>query len=147
MKRLAALSISLILTLLIFIPGCETFCGNCYCDNYDAQDLPLNENFQMKFGEVYCNPDSRISLTFESFQDGRCPTGVVCVWEGNAQVTFSLEDKKEGNSEFVLNTNDVFRTDTTINGLRFELIGLEPYPDIDEDYPEGVYTATVLISE
>jgi hypothetical protein len=41
----------------------------------------------------------------------------------------------------------VFRTDTTIHGLHYELIGLEPYPDIDEDYPEGVYTAIVLISD
>ena len=147
MKRLIAFSVSMILTLVIFIPGCETFCRNCYCDNLDAQDLPLNEKFEMKFGEAYCNPDHKISLTFESFGDGRCPTGVVCVWEGNARVTFSLEDKKEGSSEFVLNTFDGFLTDTTIHGLRYELIGLEPYPDIDEDYPKEVYTAMVLISE
>jgi len=147
MKYMQALSVLVIFSLGMIIPGCETFCEKCYCDNMDAQDLPLNTNFEMKFGEAYCNPDHWISLTFASFQEGRCPTGVICVWEGNAQVTFSLEDKKEGDSEFVLNTNDVFRTDTTIHGLRFELIGLEPYPDIDEDYPEGVYTATVLISE
>ena len=147
MKHLTVLSFSLILILGMILPGCETFCGKCYCDNRDAQELPLNDTFQMSFGETYCNPEYRITLTFESFQEGRCPIGVVCVWAGLARVTFSLEDKKEGHTEFVLNTGDGILTDTTIHGLRYELLGLEPYPHIDGDYPDGVYTATVRISE
>lgn len=131
----------------ITISGCETFCGKCYCDNNDTQELPLNESFDMKFGEAYCNPEHRIILNFESFHDGRCPAGVWCVWAGLAQVTFSLVDKKEGHSEFVLNIGDGIRTDTTIHGIRYELLGLEPYPNIDVEYPQSVYTATVLISE
>jgi hypothetical protein len=147
MKRLTAFSFSLILSLGVLIPACETFCGKCYCDNFDAQELPMNENFEMIFGETYCNPEHRIRLTFDSFGDGRCPTGVYCVWEGNAKVTFSLEDKKEGSTEFTLNTFNGFLTDTTIHGIRYELIGLDPYPDIDFDYPQEVYVATMLISE
>ena len=147
MKHLTAFSLSLILSLGVFIPGCETFCGKCYCDNMDAQVLPLNENFEMKFGEVYCNSDHRLSLTFESFHEGRCPIGVYCVWEGNARVTFSLEEKKEGNSKFILNTVSGELTDTVIHGIRYELIGLVPYPDINFDYPQEVYTATMLISD
>ena len=137
----------MILSLGILIPSCETFCGKCYCDNYDAQELPLNENFEMKFGETYCNPEHRVRLNIDSIQDGRCPIGVYCIWEGNARVYLNLEEKKEGNSKFILNTVSGFLNDTTIHGIRYELIGLDPYPDINLDYPQEVYTATMLILE
>ena len=148
MKLYHAVSVSLFLAFGVLQSGCETFCAKCYCDNVDAQNLVLNEPVQMKFGEVYCNPEYRITIAFDSlYGDGRCPTGVWCVWEGNAQVHFALNDKKEGASEFVLNTFDNFLTDTVIHGLRYELVGLDPYPDIEVDYPQEVYIATVLISE
>ena len=132
----------------IIFPGCETFCGKCYCENFDAMDLPLNDTFQMSFEEAYCNPENRFVLTFDSlYGDGRCPIGLYCIWEGNARVHFTLEDKKEGISEFTLNTFSGFLTDTTIHGIRFRLIDLEPYPIVDVDYKQEVYTAIMLISE
>lgn len=131
----------------IIIPGCEPFCGKCYCNNKDAQDLPLNESFQMNFGELYCNPEQRITLSFNSFHEGRCPIGVYCIWEGNAQVQFTMESRKEGSSEFILNTVSGSLTDTTIQSLHFELLKLDPYPHVDAEYPQEVYTATVFISD
>ena len=147
MRLFKAILVSLFLAFLISLSGCETFCGKCYCDNVDAQTISLNEPVQLKFGEVYCNPDHRFRLSIDSIQDGRCPIGVYCIWEGNARVYLNLEEKKEGNSKFILNTVSGLLTDTTIHGLRYELVGLDPYPDIEIDYPQEVYIATVLISE
>jgi hypothetical protein len=147
MKLFQTISVSLLLALGIILSGCETFCSKCSCDDADSQTFTINDTIEMRFGEVYCNPDYKIGLSFESFIEGRCPAGVICVWEGNAQLTFDLEDKNEGFSEFVLNTYDGFLSDTVIHGLRYELIDLEPYPDIDVDYPQEQYTATVLISD
>jgi len=147
MKQLTAFSLSLILIFVVFATGCETFCGKCYCETYDARSLPLNDTFEMKFGEVYCNGAERIRIAFDSlYGDGRCPIGVYCVWEGNARVHFTLEDKKEGTSEFILNTSGGLLTDTTIHGIVYELINLDPYPIVDVDYKQEVYTATMLIS-
>ncbi len=137
----------IILILGPFMAGCESFCGKCYCDSYDAQVFSINDTLEMKFGEEYCNPENRIRLTFTAFEEGRCPIGVYCVWEGYARVTFSLDEKKEGRSEFVLHTLGALENDTTIMGLRYELIGLAPYPVIDVEYPQNSYTATVLISD
>lgn len=147
MKRSISYLMPLFIILVSFIFGCETFCGKCYCDNMDAQNLPLKDTFQMKFGETYCNPENRFTLTFDSIHEGRCPTGVFCVWEGNAQVFFTLNSKNEGTSEFILNTAGGLLTDTTIHSLRFELLNLDPYPHVDVEYPQEVYTASVLISE
>jgi hypothetical protein len=148
MKHIQALSVFMIISMGLIIPGCDTFCGKCYCNNKDARELPLNDTFQMSFGEDYCNPENSFVLTFDSlYGDSRCPIGVNCIWGGNARVHFTLEDKKEGNSEFVLNTSNGFLTDTTIHGFHFELIDLDPYPIIDVDYNQEVYTAIVLISE
>ncbi len=147
MKRLASFSVSLIFSLGLFFTGCETFCGKCYCENTDAQILPLNDTFNMKSGELYCQPDHRILLSFDSIGEGRCPQGVYCVWEGNARVIFNLEHKKEGASEFTLNTFNGFLTDTSMHGIRIELIDLDPYPVIDVDFSLDSYSATVLISD
>ncbi len=148
MKHLTAISFSLILGFGFIFSGCETFCGRCYCDNFEAQTLILNDTVELRFGEVYCNADHRISLTFDSlYGDGRCPIGMYCLWEGNALLHLALEDKKEGASEFILNTFDNFLTDTTIHGIRYELIDLEPYPIVDVEYPQEAYTAIVLISD
>jgi hypothetical protein len=138
------------ITLLILgsnMAGCETFCGKCYCDSYDAQAFTLNDTLEMKFGEVYCNPEKRIRLTFTAFEESRCPIGVYCVWEGYARTTFSLDDKKDDHSEFVLHTLGAHEADTIIQGLRIELLGLAPYPVIDVEFPQSSYTATIAISE
>lgn len=132
----------------LIIPGCETFCGKCYCNNYEDPVIRSDEAVGISYGTTYCCPDSRIRLTFDSlYGDGRCPIGLYCIWEGNARVHFTLEDKKDGTSEFILNTFSGELTDTTIHGVRIELINLEPYPVVDVDYQPKHYTAIVHISD
>ena len=101
----------------------------------------------MKFGETCCNPDKSFTFNFDSIHEGRCPTGVYCVWEGNAQVCFTMNSIKEGSSEFILNTVSGLLSDTTIHSLRFELLKLDPYPHVEKEYLPEVYTASVLISD
>lgn len=132
----------------IIIPGCEPFCGKCYCKNYEDPVIRSDETAGLSFGTTYCCPDNRFRLTFDSlYGDGRCPIGMYCIWEGNARVHFTLEDKKDGTSEFILNTFSGELTDTTIHGVRIELLNLEPYPAVDVDYKPSDYTAIVHISD
>jgi hypothetical protein len=148
MKPFTAISFSLILATGLLISGCEIFCGRCYCDNYDAHALVLNDTVELRFGEAYCNADHRFMLTFDSlYGDGRCPIGMMCLWEGNARIHLTLEDKKEETSEFILNTFTGHLTDTAIHGIRYELIDLEPYPIVDVEYQQKDYIAIMLISE
>jgi hypothetical protein len=117
--------------IAIFSMGCEgiRFEGVC---NFDSIQMALNDTIKMQIGEVYCNQANGIRLECDSLVgDSRCPIGATCVWEGNAELSFILEQDGDQLHEFNLNTNPGFRTDTTINDLRYKLLDLLPYPELD----------------
>lgn len=125
--------------------GCEgiRFVGVC---NYDSIQMALNDTIKMQIGEVYCNQANGIRLESDSLvSDSRCPVGATCVWEGNAELSFILEQDSDQLHEFNLNTNPGFRTDTTINGLRYKLIDLIPYPELDIERNLGDYFILLII--
>lgn len=43
MRQKAILALSALLFLILIFSGCELFQCNCICDNYDAEDLTLND--------------------------------------------------------------------------------------------------------
>jgi hypothetical protein len=62
--------------------------------------------------------------------DSRCPTNVVCVWQGYAEVKLRLVQGGE-NISFKLatiNLNGALQNETTINGIRIKLLEVLPYP-------------------
>ena len=106
---------------------------------------PINEKVELTYGQTKIFDDPGLMLRFDSVADSRCPTDVVCVWEGNAAVSFTF---KSGNNEslFVLNTHTGFRTDTLINGYRIKLVDLKPLPRHDPPNNPDDYRAEVLIT-
>ncbi len=138
------------IALLIFLLSASLYYGcencNCYCSDYDVEELLLNDTVDLKYSAAYCNPEYEIRLSFDSLGDGRCPIGAYCIWEGNAHVDFII--KQEGRSEqiFTLNTFAGFLTDTTVNGIRFELIDMLPYPIVNKDYQLDDYILQILVS-
>jgi len=134
MRKKTFITIFIFLLSAFLYSGCELFQCDCYCSNYGAEDLTLNETAELKYSELYCNSEYEFRLSFDSLSDGRCPIGAMCVWEGNARVKLIIKQEGKSDDTFWLNTFDGFLTDTTVNGLRFELIELQPYPEIDKDY-------------
>ncbi|MDR1760541.1 MAG: hypothetical protein LBR60_08465 [Fibrobacter sp.] len=109
-----------------------------------CMNLKIGEVTEIRSGETACNTQYDLSLQVENVSDGRCPGNVTCVWEGNASVEFRLTS---GNEEhrFTLDTNpkDSFKNDTIIDGFRFRLKDVSPYP---EDLAEQmVKTAGILV--
>ena len=83
-----------------------------------------------------------LSLRFDSvISDSRCPANVVCVWQGEASVKFTII--KNGTRDFfnlsTINMEPSFRKDTVIYGYKIELLNIYPYP--------GTYTPPVADSE
>jgi len=144
-KIIIALSIFLVSSLLF--SACELSNCDCYCSNYDADELTLNDTIELKYTELYCNPEYELRLSFDSIADSRCPIGAICVWEGNASVDLIITQYGESEAIIRLNTYGGFLTDTTVNGLRYELIDLLPYPVIDKDYVLDDYILHLKISD
>ena len=131
--------------IAIFSMGCEgiRFEGVC---NSDSIQMMINDTIRMQIGEVYCNQANGIRLECDSLVgDSRCPVGATCVWEGNAELSFILEQDTDQLHEFNLNTNPGFRTDTTINELRYKLVDLIPYPELDVDINRDDYSILLII--
>jgi len=126
--------------------GCEKSQCNCICSEYDAKELTLNDTLNLKYSELYCNPEYEFRLSFDSLSDGRCPIGAMCIWEGNARIKFIVQQSGES-SAFWLNTHVSMQSDTVINGIRYELIDLLPYPVVDKDYQLDDYILQILISD
>lgn len=122
-----------ILILVLLVSGCELLSREDYCSGYYAEELKLNDTIELRYRELYCNPEFEIRLTVDSIQDSRCPIGAMCIWEGNGRVKINL--LHDGiSSSFWLNTHENFLQDTVIDGLKYELTDLLPYPEVDQEY-------------
>ena len=147
MKQKIIFALSLLLLSGLLISGCEdTDCG-CFCSSYDAEELMLNDTVDLKYSELYCNPEYELRLSFDSILDSRCPIGAACIWEGNAQVKLQVLQSGKSTSTFWLNTHISYLTDTLVNGIRYELIDLLPYPEVGKDYSLDDYILQLKISD
>lgn len=98
---------------------------------------------------VYNENDVEICLL--NVDEGRCPSDVICVWQGNAEVL--LEINKSGmTQEFTLNTAGYinssfnFPRKDTIFGVIIELTNLEPYPISTMEYVTEDYTLSLEVN-
>jgi hypothetical protein len=77
--------------------------------------------------------------------DGRCPIGVVCVWEGNAECEMWAELPGSGPVEFTLHTSPMFAQVFIYQGYEIRLLLLEPYPVYQDPPPHDSYVATLVV--
>ena len=124
------------------------FVSHCLKNPYTSDSkFSLNDTLSVNYHETLYNSDLNISIKFNVLNsDGRCPIGRMCIWEGNAAVTFLFYDDGDV-SEVLLNTCHIFRTDTLINGYNIELIDLLPYPKLNSTYAAEDYKAVIKISK
>jgi hypothetical protein len=82
-----------------------------------------------------CTPTIKFNeICFDSLvQDSRCPTNLQCPWAGIGIVRLKLTTNGSGfyfNLGTVKNSNGAFPpNDTTINGVKYTLLALNPYPN------------------
>jgi hypothetical protein len=80
--------------------------------------------------------------------DSRCPTGVDCVWAGNAEVLVEVGTMNRRVSKTLkLNTNASPErpAEDKYRGYTVKLVGLKPHPRANRKVRQGKYTATLLV--
>lgn len=108
---------------------------------------------ELAFGQTATILSENLSVTFDSLlQDSRCPSDVICVWEGQGIIRLRLIDASSDTSFVNLTlfggcaygcSPYVPALDTL--GYRFELLSLDPYPVSTVPTPRDGYTATIAI--
>jgi hypothetical protein len=109
----------------------------------------LNDTLQLPINKSAINNENQLTVRIDSvLNDSRCPSDVVCVWEGNAAVRFILNNDGE-ETKFVLNTHggDNFRKDTIIVGYSIQFVNLKPYPVSTKVISNNEYVAELLIKK
>ena len=78
--------------------------------------------------------------------DSRCPTDVVCVWEGDAVARFVVEQTAAPSSALTLQLHTSLQPKSgTAHGFRIELLALQPYPRASTATKPDEYIASVKI--
>jgi hypothetical protein len=109
----------------------------------------LNDTLELAINKSAINNNNHLTITIDSvLSDSRCPSDVVCIWEGNAAVRFLFANADE-ETKFVLNTHggDNFRSDTIIDEYRIQLVNLKPYPVSTKVISNDEYVAELLIKK
>lgn len=120
------------------------------CDFISPVDVAVSvpDSVFVSVNEMLTLENVDLKITFDSvLTDSRCPLGVQCVWEGNAEIQFDLLLENSVQHIIKLNTNPTFRQDTVIHGVSIRLIELKPYPVYNEEQKYSDYKAKLLITK
>lgn len=102
----------------------------------------LDEEIQIKIGESVTLEGGNLTIKFKSLAgDSRCPQGVVCVWEGNAEVI--LEVSK---NEVALNTA-LDPKEKVVGDYNIQLRDVIPYPKAGEELKPENYSIKIVVSK
>ena len=112
------------------------------------------ETFVLRIGEGRVISATGEEIGFRQVTgDSRCPTGVTCVWAGEARVRLWILER-EHDSSFVdvvlpgsasrADSSDHVPVDTL--GYRIQLLALDPYPKATLRTDASAYRATVSVA-
>jgi hypothetical protein len=101
---------------------------------------PSGQSVSVRVGGEAVVPGTQVTIRFhEVTEDSRCPSNVVCVWEGNGQVALTLSTPSDAREVLLNTTSEPRRIDFA--GSRIALASLAPYPS-GEPVDPGAYVAT-----
>jgi len=122
-------SIYIAFSLLFLMVSCKK--------DQDPAGSELNQELTLKTGDVRNLNPNNLSIKVLNISDSRCPTGVVCVWQGEATVT--LEVKESPSFDQAIGTlilSTFHQPVDTVSGYIFRLIDVLPYPVYGVEVPE-----------
>ena len=138
---------------LIFALLCFALFANFQCEKVDNDQIfKLGEPFTYQFGDFYVeNNGGPLSIQFNNVvSDSRCPTSVICVWEGEV----SVEMKYFANNAVQTDTLSLggLNADPTMDsslfqGYTIKLTKVDPYPETTVEIPLDSYKLTLVVTK
>jgi cytochrome c biogenesis factor len=114
-----------------------------------AQAARVGREFKLRAGRTVTLARENLRLRLVRVaEDSRCPTGVACVWAGNAEVLVEVGTKNRRVSKTLrLNTNASPErpAEDKYRGYTVRLVRLDPHPRAGRKIRQGEYTAALLV--
>ena len=101
--------------------------------------------FSLPVGKTAGVSGSPTRITFKQVRDdSRCPTSVVCVWEGDARIEVTVSREGSPSETAVLSLSSP-GNEAQIGGLSVRFVSLAPYPATPEPSAPRQYVAELVI--
>jgi len=130
-------------TLIVFLVA--ILLAACILEPEEESYLDIDEIVELKLGERKIGQPSGLEVGFEKLiSDSRCPIGILCFWQGMAEIQISLKIPDKTRYYFTLDSYNHTTVDTL--GLHMEFLQLDPYPIFSEEYDTLKLVVTLKIS-
>ncbi len=109
--------------------------------------VALAQEFTLAPGESVRIQGEGPSVAFDSVKDdSRCPSGVNCVWEGDAVVVLTLSQPGRNRATAELHTSGRFAQAASYGEFEVALIRLAPEPKVGDQIAQSAYRATLRVT-
>ena len=131
--------------VIILIAGCVK-----QIPQESAISANLDTPFQLEINQIASIDSNDIRIKFLNItEDSRCPSDVVCVWEGQATVVVNIVKNNQNLGDFSL-TNRAAHEDLAMknfDGYSIKLMKVDPYPKSTQRIDTSDYTITLIVSK
>jgi hypothetical protein len=146
LSKLAAVTAASLLMMLLLL---SAFSVSAHAQGTTVP-AELDKPFKLKIGQQAAIDSEKIAISLLNVtEDSRCPSDVVCVWQGQASVKVSAKVNGTDAGQFVLTIGGNEKPSAAFGGGRYlaRLSSLEPYPvSTSQTKPED-YVATLMVSK
>jgi len=140
MKTKNFLGLTAILAVLLS-PACDFFSHD---EKPPAPVCELDQPFTLWYEQTAECDDWNVTFS-GNIQDSRCPTSVVCVWEGRVDVQLEVGD------EVIFlglpQHQDLGQSKDTIDNKVIELLEVLPYPEGTNPIPNDQYQVKLVVTD
>jgi hypothetical protein len=113
--------------------------------NHKSETFPesftIGTEKSFKMGDEYLSDVQSLKFKITEMHDSRCPSDVVCIWQGEALVTIDVETPVQGRLSLSTFDNQI----DTLGSYSFELVEVLPYPVSTEIITLEEYEITLKI--
>ncbi|MDT4895722.1 MAG: hypothetical protein QOH25_799 [Acidobacteriota bacterium] len=111
------------------------------------KEVALDKEFEVRFGQLVSIKKEGLKISFKDVaEDSRCPTGVECIWAGNAKIVVFIKNNRRRAYTIKLNTGVEPKQDNFIMKYDIKLVSLSPYPKKGAIIMKSDYVATLVVS-
>lgn len=111
----------------------------------DVPTATPNSDFELAVGALVRIDDTPLAIRFDTVsEDSRCPSGVQCVWEGNATLRLTVDSA--GTAQWVQLRTAGTPQPASAFGYRVEYRALRPTPTTAGPIPPRSYIATLRVT-
>jgi hypothetical protein len=131
--------------LFVGLIALSTSCASAVPSQPEPQDS--SREVVLKLGSPARVPNTNLTIAAEAVvEDSRCPTGVSCVWEGDAAIRIRITTPDAPAATYTLHTNDQFAREVVHGGSRVRLISVAPHPTATSKPTPDEYRVTLSIT-